>query len=479
MMSAARPETVRPVDAKTFASALDALGPFEPKPVLAVAVSGGADSMALALLADRWAKAHGGRIVALTVDHRLRPESTAEARAVGRWMIERGVTHVSLPWQHDTSDYRAANLQARARAARYRLMSEWCIGRGILHLLLAHHRDDQAETLLLRLGRGSGVDGLASMASISEIHGVRLLRPLLALPRARLEATLLRADQTWIEDPSNRNPRFARVRLRALSPMLAQEGMTPERLASTAARLRRARETLERMTADFLVRAATPFAEGYVKLDRVALRVAPEEIALRALARLVASVGGLSYVPRREGSESLLTALLKPARAPRSGTNDVVLATLGGVLVVADSPSSLLFVREPAAVAERIAVNGSGDHHWDGRFRLRVRKASAGRVPVFLGALGDSGARLLLKREKIETAHALADLPRRVRATLPALLDDKGNPLVAANFLYDGKYGRTGVSADSLKHPYWTLDAVFAPYLPLVGPGSMAGFSLV
>ena len=478
-MRAARPETVRPIDAKTFASTMDALGPFEPKPVLAVAVSGGADSMALALLADRWARARGGRIVALTVDHRLRPESTAEARAVGRWMIERGVTHVSLPWRHDAADHRSANLQARARAARYRLMSEWCIGRGILHLLLAHHRDDQAETLVLRLGRGSGVDGLASMAPISEIHGVRLLRPLLALPRSRLEATLLRADQTWIEDPSNRNPRFARVRLRALSPMLAQEGMTPERLAATASRLRRSRETLERMTADFLVRAATPFAEGYVRLDRMALRGAPEEIALRALARLVASVGGLSYVPRRESSDSLFAALVKPARTPRSGTNDTVLATLGGVLVVADSPSSLLFVREPAAVAERIAVKGSGDHHWDGRFRLRVRKASAGRVPVFLGALGDSGARILLKREKTEAAHTLAALPRRVRATLPAVLDDTGNPLALANFSYGGKYGRAGAGTDSLKHPYWTLDAVFAPSLPLVGPGSMAGFILV
>jgi tRNA(Ile)-lysidine synthase len=228
-----------------------------------------------------------------------------------------------------------------------------------------------------------------------------------------------------------------------------------------------------------LVRAATPFAEGYVRLDRVALRVAPEEIALRALARLVASVGGLSYVPRRESSESLLAALLKPARAPRSGTNESVLATLGGVLVIADSPSSLLFVREPAAMAERMAVAGSGAHHWDGRFRLRVRKAAAGRAPVFLGALGENGARSLLKQEKSEGGQTLADLPRRVRATLPALLDDRGIPLAAANFRYDGTYGRPGVGADSLKRPDWTLDAVFAPYLPLVGPGSMAGFILV
>jgi tRNA(Ile)-lysidine synthase len=479
-MRAAHHEAVRPVDADVFAPALDALGPFEADPVLAVAVSGGSDSMALALLADAWARTRGGHIVALTVDHHLRPESAAEVRAVGRWMAEHGITHVPLLWQHDGQDQGHANIQARARAARYRLMSDWCLAHGVLHLLLAHHRDDQAETLLLRLGRGSGVDGLASMAPISENYGVRLLRPLLALPRSRLAATLKRVDQNWIEDPSNRNPRFARVRLRALAPALAEEGMTPERLASTAARLRRARETLERMTADFLVRAASPFDEGFIRLDRDALRNASEEIALRALARLVASVGGLTYVPRRERSEGLLKTLLKAAAPPRRGTSDSVLATLGGVLIVAERANSMLFIREPAAVAPRLAVPGPGHLDWDGRFRLHVRGAPAAfRQPVFVGALGEAGARLLLKDEKSEFAHALAGLPRRVRPTLPALLDGDGRVITLADFVYGGSYGRAGAGADSLAAGNPKLEAVFAPSLPLVGPGFMAGFILV
>lgn len=479
-MRAAHHEVVRAVDADAFSSALDPLGPFETSPVLAVAVSGGSDSMALALLANSWARKRGGHIVALTVDHRLRPESTAEVRAVGRWMVEHGITHVPLSWQHDKADHDHANIQARARAARYRLMNDWCLEHGVLHLLLAHHRDDQAETLLLRLGRGSGVDGLAAMAPISENYGVRLLRPLLAMPRSRLAATLKRVDQNWIEDPSNRNPRFARVRLRALAPMLAEEGMTPERLASTAARLRRARETLERMTADFLVRAASPFDEGYIRLDREALRQASEEIALRALARLVASVGGLTYVPRRESSEALLKKVLKASVPPRRGVNDSVLATLGGVLIVAERSNSLLFVREPAAVAAPVSVSGPGNIVWDGRFRLHVRGApTAFRHPVFAGALGEANARLLLKDEKSEFGHVLGSMPRRARAALPALLDSRGRAITMADFVYGGSYGRAGAGADSLAAGHPKLEAVFAPSLPLVGPGFMAGFILV
>jgi tRNA(Ile)-lysidine synthase len=479
-MRAAQHETVRPVDAETFASALDALGPFEPNPVLAVAVSGGSDSMALALLADAWARKRGGHVVALTVDHHLRPESTEEVRAVGRWMAEHGITHVPLSWQHEETAKDHANIQARARAARYQLMSDWCLAHGILHLLLAHHRDDQAETLLLRLGRGSGVDGLASMAPVVENYGVRLLRPLLAIPRVRLAETLKRVDQNWIEDPSNRNPRYARVRLRALAPTLAEEGMTPERLASTASRLRRARETLERMTADFLIRAASPFDEGFVRLDREELQNASEEIALRAVARLVTAVGGLDYVPRRERSEGLLRTVLKDVVPPRRGTNDTVLATLGGVIIVAEKEGSLLFVREPVAVAPPVAVKGPGNVVWDNRFRLHVRGApSAFRRTVLVGALGEAGARDLLKNEKSEFAHALGGLPRRVRSTLPALLDDNGRVITPADFIYGGSYGRAGAGADSLAAGNPKLEAVFAPSLPLVGPGFMAGFILV
>ena len=219
-----------------------ALGPFEPGPVIAVGVSGGADSLALALLVKGWAAKRGGRVVALTVDHGLRVGSAREAREVARWLKRRGLEHHVLRWQGAKP---RTGIPAAARAARYRLLTDWCRRAGVLHLALGHHLEDQAETFLLRLARGSGVDGLAAMAPVTELGGVRLLRPLLDVEKERLRASLRRRGQEWIEDPSNADPGFARTRMRAQLPELAAEGLTPGRLATTAARMARARNALE------------------------------------------------------------------------------------------------------------------------------------------------------------------------------------------------------------------------------------------
>ncbi len=196
---------------------------------LAVAVSGGADSMALALLARDWAGARGRKLTALTVDHRLRPESADEAAAVAGWMMARGIPHHVLRWR----DRPRGNVQAEARRARYGLLENWCAAEGAGALLLAHHLEDQAETVLLRLGRGSGVYGLAGMSAETAPAWpgapVRA-RPLLGVPKARLAATLSAAGQSWIEDPSNRNPAFARTRVRGVWTQLAALGIASTRL---------------------------------------------------------------------------------------------------------------------------------------------------------------------------------------------------------------------------------------------------------
>src|ERR1700735_4216205 len=166
-----------------FARVMEHLGCFEPGPPLAVAVSGGADSLALTLLADRWARARNGRITALTVDHRLRPDSSTEAAWLGRTLEAQGIRHELLVWP---GPYPSRGLQAAARAARYRLLGAWARSSGMLHLLPANHQDDQAEPLLLRLGRGSGLAGLAGMAPVVEDGHVRLLRPLLRVPGVRV-----------------------------------------------------------------------------------------------------------------------------------------------------------------------------------------------------------------------------------------------------------------------------------------------------
>src|SRR5690348_9799615 len=212
--------SMTPLAAAEFERLMVRFAPFEAGPHLAVACSGGGDSMALAILADRWAYARGGNVTALIVAHRLLVCADAPP---------------------------AGNLEDAARRARYGLLEAWCEDNGVLHLLTAHQRDDQAETLLMRLARGSGLDGLAGIAPVSIRRTCRVLRPLLTIPPERLRATLRDHGVAHVEDPMNRDPAFQRVRLRAARAFLAEEGLSAERLAATAARLARARGAVETM----------------------------------------------------------------------------------------------------------------------------------------------------------------------------------------------------------------------------------------
>ncbi|MGE5146314.1 MAG: tRNA lysidine(34) synthetase TilS, partial [Candidatus Eiseniibacteriota bacterium] len=368
----------RPIVPDDFDALMARLGPFERRPALAVGVSGGADSLALVLLAAGWARRRGGIVTALTVDHGLRPEASAEARQVGRWLAARGIAHRRLAWRGPKPRH---NIQALARAARYGLLTDWCRREGVLHLAIAHHQDDQAETLLLRLGRGSGLDGLAAMAPVAELAGLRLLRPLLTVPRARLVATLEAMDQDWIEDPTNDDPAHARVRLRALGPALAAEGLSAERLAATARRLGRARAALDQAVAALLARAAALDPAGYCSLDPAPLRDAPDEVALRALGRALTTVSGGAYGPRLDGLERLMAAI---GNGSLGGGR-----TLAGCRIV-PRRGRLLLCREPADIVDERWLEPGRPVLWDGRFQVTLRR-TAGRGRVRLAKLGRDG----------------------------------------------------------------------------------------
>ncbi len=393
-----------PLGREEFAGLMARFAPFERAPHLAVAVSGGPDSMALALLADAWARAAGGAITALTVDHRLRPEAAAEAAKVGAWLARRGIAHVTLVRDGARP---AGAIQAAARQARYRLLEGWCQTHGILHLLTAHQRDDQAETLLLRLARGSGLDGLAGMASLVEHGGCRVLRPVLTIARARLAATLRAHGQDWVEDPSNRDPAYARVRLRRSAAFLAEEGLTTERLAVTAAHLARARTALEEAVARLLAHSVWLHPAGFAWLEVEEIAAAAPELGLRALGAVLACVGGAPYPPRFAAIERLHRDLAGPFAAGR---------TLGGCRVL-PRRGRVLVCRELEATAAPVPAPPGGEAVWDNRFVLRLgRDAPAG---LMLGALG-AGA---------EGAAAAGEgplLPAAVRPSLPALRDGAG-----------------------------------------------------
>ena len=277
----------------------------------AVAVSGGGDSLALMHLLADWARAQGAAPpLVLSVDHGLRPDSAKDAKRVARWAKAVGLTCEILTVRGKKPK---ADIEAWARDARYTLMAQRLQRRKIATLYLAHHQDDQAETFLLRLARGSGLDGLCAMRALSPFplsgfDGLTLARPLLNIPRTALQEYLKAKKQDWLEDPMNAQARFARSRMRVLLPALEEAGLAPARIADAAAHLGRAREALELATAALLSRACRQ-KDGLLLLDAAVLTAAPREIGLRALAATLKTVSGAAYRPRFESLERLYGAL--------------------------------------------------------------------------------------------------------------------------------------------------------------------------
>ncbi len=295
----------RPVDGATFARLMAAFRPFETGPELAVAVSGGRDSLALALLAHEWALAHGGRILALIVDHGLRPEAAGEAQATATLLGGRGIESLILRW---TGPKPSAGLQEAARVARYGLLREACREGGILHLLVGHQADDQAETIAMRTARASGPDGLAGMAAVVEWPEVRLLRPLLPVPRARLADTLISRGVPWIDDPSNSDPRFERARLRG-EGALASGPVDADHV--------RAGRELEAARAGVALLQARD--DGSVAIDRAVLGHLSLAVRRRLASRVVQALGGGDHPPRRERLDRALARLSGAADRGKSG----------------------------------------------------------------------------------------------------------------------------------------------------------------
>jgi len=309
-----RPGGTGAVEAAEFDGMMAALGKWPGWPSAVVAVSGGPDSMSLAILADRWTRARGGRLLAVTVDHGLRPEAAREARCVKAWLASIGIDHRTMRWLGSKP---SSNVAAAAREARYALLAKACRRAGTGGLLLGHQQEDQAETFLLRLGRGSGVDGLAAMAPRTNRAGLELLRPLLDLPRARLIATLEAFGQPWIEDPSNADPKHARVRIRALLPQLAAAGIAPARIAAAAANLRRARQALEAATAELLAGAVVERKDG-TQIDVAVFAAAPREVGLRGLDQILRRIGGRDLPPRLDRLERVYDAIAAATAGSRT-----------------------------------------------------------------------------------------------------------------------------------------------------------------
>lgn len=302
-------------------------------PAVVLAVSGGPDSVALMWLAARWRTAlkNGPKLVAVTVDHCLRNEAAGEAREVKRLAKSLRVDHRTLRWSEPKPK---TGIPAAARDARYRLLAKAARSTGASHIFTAHTRDDQAETFIMRLSRGSGINGLAAMARQSMREGVILARPLLDVPKAHLVATLKKAGVPFADDPTNRDTRFTRPRLRELMPVLAAEGADARNLVRLASRMARANMALEKMT-DGAERylAGIDGLDGRSGFDLMAFSALTEEIRVRLLLRSIDRVGHEG--PAELGKvETLLQTMHRVYEAAKSSPEKVRFKqTLAGAVV--------------------------------------------------------------------------------------------------------------------------------------------------
>ncbi|HJS60313.1 MAG TPA: tRNA lysidine(34) synthetase TilS [Pseudolabrys sp.] len=333
-MRTAEAKAVSASEATSLFSGLQSL------PVLVLAVSGGPDSTALMVLAARWRDSlkTKPKLIAVTVDHGLRKESKAEAAAVARLARELDIAHRTSRW---TGRKPKTGLQEAARLTRYRLLGRAARKAGGTHILTAHTLDDQSETVLIRMSRGSGLSGLGAMQRISvapQNEELTVVRPFLEIPKARLIATLNAAGILYADDPSNRDPRFTRARLRGLMHLLAEEGLDAAQLARLAHRLKRAdiaiEKAVERAVTELFVEL--PGAPA-IAIESQRFADLPAEVALRLLGRAVARVGDEGPVELGK-LEALKTALDEAQKSPKNPFR----RTLAGAIVTLKDPQILV-----------------------------------------------------------------------------------------------------------------------------------------
>jgi tRNA(Ile)-lysidine synthase len=291
------------------------MAPFLLKTHFAVAVSGGADSLALALLARCYANNHGLQMTALTVDHGLRSNSADEAQWVQDLLSSRGISHETLVWSHDAIPH--TKIQEEARNARYDLLGQWCQANGVGALLTAHHQDDQIETFFMRLAHRSGLKGLSVMRAVRTMSFGTLVRPLLSVPKDRLIATVNAFECEWCEDPSNINDAFERVRLRkTLLDLYNQEILSPDAVAASIKKLQEVDE--------FLDESVTTFFSTYT-LDRFSLKAFQAQhvvLQKRILGHVIRQLSLASYAPPDVAIEQVCKQLMH---------TDFKGATIGGL----------------------------------------------------------------------------------------------------------------------------------------------------
>jgi len=414
---------------------------------VAVAVSGGADSLALLLLTHQVALQKGGKIVALTVDHALRPDSQQEAMQVQKWAQDKGIEHVILTWEGEKPTSR---LQEKSREARYHLLTNWCKDNGISTLLLGHHAQDQEETFWMRLSAGSGLEGLGGMKKCIERQGVVVVRPLLDYSKERLQATLLAHNQDWIQDPSNQNQKYFRGRLR---PLLEEEGLSSSRLLKVMGKLQEDADFIRESLRNALQETVQAHEGGYLTMNRPQFEKLHPALKTRLISYVMKWFSGAEYPPRVEQVQSVIEKLnwiasplaevrnacprvsgeppvprFKPGEAIQKLSKERLNPpfTMGGIYWVSRE-NEILLLREKRAIKETLNLEALEEKIlWDQRFWINPEIQKIVSRETILSPLGVVPG---LKKEIKST------LPRSIWPTLPALWE-KGNLVAIPHLCY-------------------------------------------
>jgi tRNA(Ile)-lysidine synthase len=397
-----------PVSPSEFDEWISAIGYFEPNPAIVVATSGGADSMALLLLARDWVADRNGKLISLTVDHCLRPESAQEAQQVGNWCQKLSIEHHILRWEH--ASHPLSSIQDSARKARYNLILEYCRQNHILHLLTAHHLNDQAETLFFRLARSSNLEGLSSMSAQTIISGIRLMRPFLQTPKTRLIATLKARGQGWIEDPSNQNQAYTRVRIRKQLAENPNELSIINAAGHITNKLGYFRKLLENKLASQVTNCIELYDLGFavIKLDEFS-RLS-SSTALKTLSILAQTISGLPYPPRSEKLERLHYDIGNgELRSKRS---------FSGLLFEKIDSRKIIIYREPNAVENPALITPDNITLWDRRFLLEYSASNNAKAPAYVRALGSGG---LAQVKEYSPALLRGQPPARILRNIPSI----------------------------------------------------------
>ena len=390
----------------------ETISSFVGKEKFAIAVSGGSDSLALSVLAKLYSLENDNEFMALIIDHKLRKESADEAKQTYKNLTQNKIKAKILNYRGEKF---SSNVQKKARDLRYDLFEKYCTKNKIKFLILAHHQDDLIENFYIRLIRGSGIKGLTSLKNVFEYSkNFHLLRPLLNFNKEELLNITKKSYSSWVEDRSNKNDKFLRVRIRKMQYKLQKEGFDPKRIIKTIENLNTAKDSLEFYIFKSEKKYLKFYKEGYAKLKSSIFNNEAQEVIFRVIIKAIHFVSGEYYPPRSDSLKTLMKNL---------STKSFKSSTLGGCLIKKDK-SIISFFREDRNIVSETLNKIKKKISWDDRFL--VYNNFNNKEKFVVKKLGDQGIEYLKKNKFKDCENKI---PPHAKKTLPSFWNNKGDLL--------------------------------------------------